>query len=398
MGVSREGRRRPEVARDLGRDTWDAVVVGAGPAGSMAAHELARAGASVLLVDRQAFPRWKVCGACLSPGTQALVRDAGLGSFLDGSGAVPLHTLRLAGWGTTADVPLGPSVALARAALDAALAVAATRAGATFMAPARARLGACRDDHREVVVESEGDSTAVRTRVVIAADGVGSPLLARASGREHADDSVRSSLVGAGALVEGSGDAYEAGVIHMAVGSGGYVGLVILEDGSLDVAAALDPARLHDRVRPVDMVERLLGSAEFRVPDGLRDAAWRGTPALTRRVPTRGAERLFAVGDAAGYVEPFTGEGIGWALAGARTLVPFALEAARGWRAELVHAWSRAHEETIGSASRLCRTLAWGLRRPVVARAALHLLRRVPAVAAPVVRQAGKAPARASGT
>src|SRR5262249_23647918 len=44
---------------------WDAVVVGAGPAGALAARELARLGAAVLLVDRATFPRWKVCGCCL---------------------------------------------------------------------------------------------------------------------------------------------------------------------------------------------------------------------------------------------------------------------------------------------------------------------------------------------
>ena len=44
---------------------WDVVVVGAGPTGSLAARQLARAGADVLLVDRLSFPRWKVCGCCL---------------------------------------------------------------------------------------------------------------------------------------------------------------------------------------------------------------------------------------------------------------------------------------------------------------------------------------------
>jgi flavin-dependent dehydrogenase len=46
---------------------WDVVVVGAGPAGAMAARELARRGAGVLLVDRAQFPRYKVCGGCLNP-------------------------------------------------------------------------------------------------------------------------------------------------------------------------------------------------------------------------------------------------------------------------------------------------------------------------------------------
>jgi len=46
--------------------TWDAIVLGAGPAGALAARQLGASGARVLLVDRKAFPRWKVCGACLN--------------------------------------------------------------------------------------------------------------------------------------------------------------------------------------------------------------------------------------------------------------------------------------------------------------------------------------------
>ena len=56
--------------------TWDAVVVGAGPAGSMAALGLARAGAAVLLVDRATFPRPKVCGCCLNGAALAALRSA----------------------------------------------------------------------------------------------------------------------------------------------------------------------------------------------------------------------------------------------------------------------------------------------------------------------------------
>ena len=59
--------------------SWDAIVVGAGPGGAITAQSLARRGASVLLLDRQAFPRWKVCGGCLSAGALGALEAAGLG-------------------------------------------------------------------------------------------------------------------------------------------------------------------------------------------------------------------------------------------------------------------------------------------------------------------------------
>ncbi|HSG47467.1 MAG TPA: FAD-dependent monooxygenase, partial [Longimicrobiales bacterium] len=63
---------------------WDAVVVGAGPAGALTAALAARRGLATLLVERSAFPRWKVCGACLNPAGVAVLRWAGLDGILEG--------------------------------------------------------------------------------------------------------------------------------------------------------------------------------------------------------------------------------------------------------------------------------------------------------------------------
>ncbi len=118
---------------EAARRTWDAVVVGAGPAGAMAAHELARRGCGVLLVDRATFPRWKVCGCCLNGHALATLRAAGLGELPAQGGAVPLNSIRLAAAGRIARVPLSSGVSLSRETFDAALVSAAIRAGTAFM-------------------------------------------------------------------------------------------------------------------------------------------------------------------------------------------------------------------------------------------------------------------------
>ena len=91
---------------EAARRTWDAVVVGAGPAGATAARELARRSVAVLLVDRAAFPRWKVCGCCLNGRAAAVLRTAGLGALTAGCRAVPLECVQLAAGGRQARVPL----------------------------------------------------------------------------------------------------------------------------------------------------------------------------------------------------------------------------------------------------------------------------------------------------
>ncbi|MHC4925037.1 MAG: NAD(P)/FAD-dependent oxidoreductase [Planctomycetota bacterium] len=380
---------------------WDALVVGAGPAGSMTARALALQGASVLLVERQPFPRWKVCGACLSPGTQSLLDEAGLGDLASNLGAVPLSTLDLRGWSTSAAVPLAGSVALSRSALDEALVSEAVAAGATLLAPARARpvggeLGGGAESQigsRAVRIEQHGDSTVVRARVVVAADGLGSPFL---SGAGHPDEAPprlsHAPKIGLGAVFPAETPGFEAGTIHMAVGAAGYVGLVRLEDGALDVACALERRRLGPGIRPEDLVAGLMADAGMPALSGTPVSGWKGTQELTRTPPVLGGERLFAVGDAAGYVEPFTGEGIAWALAGARALAPIAAQGIRDWRPHLVDDWAREHARTVGRAASLCRALAWGLRRPAVSHTVLRALRLAPSAAGPFVRRAARAP------
>ena len=374
--------------QDAGYDSvYDAVVVGAGPAGTMTALALARRHLSVLVIERQPMPRWKVCGACLSPGTLELLGAAGLSHPVDG---VPLRRLRLAAWSAEACVPLSGAMAVSRHSFDQMLLDAARDAGAVAMTPARARLGPIDGSRRIVRIgRAEGDHE-VAARVVVDAGGLGGGL--DAAERRGADRLTSSSRIGVGAVFAPDTAAYAPGDIHMVVGEGGYVGLVRVADGSLTVAAALDPSWLRRHASPGHAVAALLRSAGSPTLPEHPPVGWKGTRALTRSPRTKGAERVFAVGDAAGYVEPFTGEGISWALAGACALAPLAEQAAQAWDPALLVAWDRAHSRSMARAQRLCRAVAWTSRRPRLVLSTLRLLARLPSVAGPFVRRAGAAP------
>ena len=178
----------------------------------------------------------------------------------------------------------------------------------------------------------------------------------------------------------------------MAVGSGGYVGSVCLEDGRLNVAAALDPVLLRSVRSPGEAVAHILAEAGAPPLPDIGGEAWGGTPPLTRRPGALGAERVFVVGDAAGYVEPFTGEGICWALAGAWALTPLVARSAEGWTPDLLRHWESWHARAIGRAQMLCRGVAWILRRPALAQGTALALHHIPRVASPFLRGASTPP------
>jgi flavin-dependent dehydrogenase len=378
------------------RQTWDAVVVGAGPAGAMAAHELARRGLHVLLVDRASFPRWKVCGCCLNAHALAALNAAGLGALTVRCGAVPLSSLRLATGGRVASVPLSGSVSLSRESFDAALVTAAIEAGTEFLPGTQASLprsamagpGQIADGGlRMVELQQQEKVFPLTTRVVLVADGLGGKLLARAGVRGVCAET--EARIGAG-VVAASGPAfYTPGVIFMACGRFGYLGLVRLEDGRLDLAAAFNPVVVRERGGLGRTAVELLAEVGWPVVPGLAELDWRGTPTLTRRVRRLASEGLFVLGDAAGYVEPFTGEGISWALAAGRAVAPLVVRAARCWHPQLVHQWTTEYLRQIGQRHVVCGVIAAVLRSPWLTRSAIGLLAHAPALAAPVTRYLG---------
>lgn len=362
------------------RRFWDAIVVGAGPAGALAARELARWHCSVLLVDKAVFPRSKVCGCCLNGRALAVLREADLGHLPATRGAVQLADILLATPLSLARVPLVDELALSREAFDASLVEAAIAAGVTFLPRTLATLGHVETTRRGIILQQDDRRIEVGARLVLAADGLGNKLL-------HGQSQVTShSRIGAGVLIEDRSDFYRSGTIFMACGRQGYVGVVRVEDGRLDVACALNPEAVRAG-GPGGTATAIIREAGLPALAGLANAPWRGTPALTRQNLRPAAERLFVIGDAAGYVEPFTGEGIGWALRSARDVIPLAVRAIRDWQPELADEWTRLQRATMYRQQLPCRALAGVLRRPMLIQAVVALLARWPTLAAPVLHR-----------
>ncbi|NLG41988.1 MAG: FAD-dependent oxidoreductase, partial [Phycisphaerae bacterium] len=120
---------------------WDAVVIGAGPAGAMAALRLARQGARVLLVEKHRFPRPKVCGCCLNAAALELLAECGLADLTSRAGAQRLSAIELGVAGKTARLGLPTGAALSRERLDALLVGEAIAAGASFLPATAATVG-----------------------------------------------------------------------------------------------------------------------------------------------------------------------------------------------------------------------------------------------------------------
>jgi flavin-dependent dehydrogenase len=366
-------------------ETWDAIVIGAGPAGAIAARQIALAGARVLLVERKPFPRTKVCGACWSAAGLEVLESIGLKERVNAQGGIPLTRFCCRSAAGEFALPLPGGLAVTRAAMDDCLAQAAIDAGVCFRANTRAEV--CEQEGpRRIVVLHAADQPplSVKARLVIAADGLGHPSLARLP--QFASRASVGSRIGAGCEVPNDWGAYGPGTIHMAIGRFGYVGLVVVETGFLNIAAAIDARWLRQQGGPGRAAAAILAEAHCPAIPSLECAQWHGTVQLTRREARVAGERLLLIGDAAGYEEPFTGEGMTWAAIAGCAVAPLARRAIDCWQPELADAWTAAYRQTIGPRQRVCRTVSAVLRSRWSVAAMTRLLALTPAVARPLVK------------
>ncbi len=368
-------------------DDWDVVVVGAGPAGTAAAISCARESLNVLLIEAKRFPRRKVCGGCLNQVSTSLLQQLiGTGHAL-WSSTISFNQFELYHRRRKFAFSMPTGQAVDRLAMDSSLVEVAQAAGVQFISPAIGKLSNVEDDARVVLLEQNGQVARVRCKAVILACGLGNRSAfesAECQLTELQQIPSRSSRIGIEAIFRKFPEEYAAGKLHMAVGCAGYVGLTQIANERLHVAAALERRPLQT-LGPASLMQEILREAGAPQLSADETAKWRGTPPLTAQARHFAAERVFLVGDAAGYVEPFTGEGIRWALETGIAVGGFASLAKHKWELALAESWDAWYRSTIGGEQRLCRQIAAGLKRPAMRFLAHQVLRVRPRIASAII-------------
>jgi menaquinone-9 beta-reductase len=325
----------------------DAVVVGGGPAGLFFAAAAAARGLDVTVLERRAGPVDKACGEGLLPGGVRALSTLGVLGRIGRDDAAPVREIRwIEGDGVTAALrlPAPGGCGVRRTALSAALRARAVELGAELIEGTEVR--AHRREGDRIWAEL-ADGGAVAARVLVAADGLASAVRAREGLDRPVPDRPRFGVRRHFALAPWSdavevhfGDGAEA---YVTPAGAGRVGVAILFE------AGAEP-RFDALLARFPAVEAALSGAA-------PDSAIRGAGPLARAARARVADRLVLLGDAAGYVDAVTGEGLSLAFGCAlelAALLPGAL--ARGatraalapyesvWRRRFLPyaAWTRA--------------------------------------------------------
>ncbi|HEU4370219.1 MAG TPA: NAD(P)/FAD-dependent oxidoreductase [Methylomirabilota bacterium] len=371
----------------------DVAVVGAGPAGAAAAILLAEHGLDLVVLDRAQLPRPKICGEYLSPEAARLLDRLGVLKAVEAAGAAPLAGMRITapdgtcvtgryreigGWRPYRPHALG----VARETLDGALVERLRGVPVELREQARV-VDVIVEDGRVVGVRAEDReqrTVEVRARVVVAADGRAS-VVAQRLGCRRPHALARMALV---TYVSGLADCGELGEIFVDPPDYAILNPLARNRVNLGLVVPLAHAapwsgRLDDflaaRVRQLPHLARRLAGAA-------RVAPVRALGPLAHRVDPPRAGGVLLTGDAAGFYDPFTGEGVFAALRSAELAVETIVRALRAGDVSVtaLASYERARRAAFGGKARVTKALQLVIRRRRLANLACRMLGRRPAV------------------
>jgi flavin-dependent dehydrogenase len=308
---------------------------------------LARAGARVILLDRAHFPRDKFCGDTVNPGTRAALRRLGVEAAVT-CGGVTLQGMRLTGpRGASVEgrYPRGAAgISISRRVFDDRMVEAAVGAGAAFEAGVKVEaplVEAADSSANAAAIRGVRGRTASgacewRAPVTIAADGRTS-VLASALGLSHRPAFPARWAIGA--YFEEVAGVGSVGEMH--VRAGHYLGVAPLPHGLTNTILVIPLAGARASETPLrELLSRTLASdgqlgPRFASARPVSPLSVLGPMAVDVQPP--GGEGLLLAGDAAGFIDPMTGDGMRFAVAGGELAAHAALEA-------LTDGWQDVHE------------------------------------------------------
>lgn len=377
----------------------DVVIAGGGPAGALSACLLARRGFRVTVVDRARFPRPKLCGDTVNPGALALLarhfdltpicsRSLSIrGMLLSGPGGTRVcgeYGGGVCGLGVTRDVL--DEWLLAQAVHAGARLVEATRVAA----PALDRAGRVRG----VIARASGGTTTLAAPLTLGADGHRSTL-GRALGLVRTVRGPRRWAVGA--YFDGVRGLGPVGEMH--VRTGHYIGVAPGADGRANACLVRTPAPGEAWSRPADLLREAL-AADEDLASRFRHARMVTRPIvlgpLAVETPVPGSPGLLLLGDAAGFVDPMTGDGIHLALQSAEIAADVAVEVLAGrLDPSVAHVpYARALHRRLAAKRRVNRALRSLVGAPGAVRTAALGARLWPGAFRSIIRYAGDVPRR----